>query len=268
MISNMLRVSLFAFLLFVLPFVATAAGLVPCGGEGEAMCDTAFAVQFANGLISFLIQMLGIIAVIVLVIAGFQLVLSAGNEQAWPAAKERITNIIIGIIIILAAWLIVDTIMKGLTGEGLRVWGVIDRSEVPEFIYYDPSNSGSGATGCPDCVQLQGIACKDSQSCSVHPDYAERLQGLSSAGIEVTEAWPPTRNHQATCHSNGTCTDVVFADRNFTPDRVQQFQVLASQNGFRAVYEPPAGVSCSGYTNCTPHSVTGSTGSHFSLYLE
>jgi hypothetical protein len=112
-------------LITVLPLVAMGqgAGLVPCGNAGQPMCDTSFVAIFANGLINFLITMLGVIAVIVLVISGFQMVVSAGDPGAWKTAKERFTNIVIGIIIILAAWLVVDTIMNVLTGQGLNFWG-------------------------------------------------------------------------------------------------------------------------------------------------
>ncbi len=120
-------VAMFApFILTLVPMVVLGQGdgLVPCG-YGDNPCDTDDAVNFVNGLITFLISMLGVIAVIVLVIVGFQLVISGGDQGAMKAAKDRFTNIIIGIIIILAAWLVVDTIMRMLTGDGLDFWGRI-----------------------------------------------------------------------------------------------------------------------------------------------
>ena len=95
-------------------------GLVPCGSPGQEPCTTNHVVAFANNLITWLISILGVIAVIALIITGFKLVTSAGNPGAWADAKEMFTNIVIGIIIILAAWLVVDTILKGLTNEGLN----------------------------------------------------------------------------------------------------------------------------------------------------
>lgn len=100
--------------------LAQDSGLVPCGNETEYDCDLDDAIKLANNVISFLIKMLGVIAVIGLVYAGFKLVTSAGDEGAWREAKSLFTNIVIGIIIILAAFLIVDTILKGLTGKGLE----------------------------------------------------------------------------------------------------------------------------------------------------
>lgn len=111
-----------ALLVFFFPLAVSAAGLIPCGGPGEEMCKTEHVTELASTLISFLISMLGIIAVIALVIVGFQMVISAGNETAWTKAKNTFSNIVIGIIIILAAWLIVDLVLTGLTGRGLNVW--------------------------------------------------------------------------------------------------------------------------------------------------
>lgn len=101
---------------------AQAGGLVPCGGQNGDPCNTNDVVGFANSMIDYLIKALGVIAVIVMVYAGFKLVVSAGNEGEWTKAKELFTNVIIGIILILAAWLIVDTVLKGLTGRGLGDW--------------------------------------------------------------------------------------------------------------------------------------------------
>ena len=112
------------FLLVLLPNVVMAqdTGLVPCG-YADNPCTTAHVAAFVNGLISFLISILSVFAVIVLVITGFQMVVSAGNADQWGVLTRRLTNIIIGIVLILAAWLIVDTIMRALTGQGLDVWG-------------------------------------------------------------------------------------------------------------------------------------------------
>lgn len=120
---------------FVLVFLPVAAlgqdvetGLVTCGYNNNP-CDTTDVVNFVNGLIKFLISLLAIIAVIMLTITGFQMVVSGGNSNQMGVLKDRLTNIIIGIIIILAAWLVVDKIMEMLTGKGLDGpggWGILN----------------------------------------------------------------------------------------------------------------------------------------------
>ena len=116
---------LLATFVMVTPFFVMAqadGGLVPCGTGAEYDCTTASVITLANGLITFLITMLGIIGVIAMVYAGFILVTSGGDEGAWTKGKTIFTNVVIGIIIILAAWLIVDVILKQLTGNGINYW--------------------------------------------------------------------------------------------------------------------------------------------------
>ena len=111
----------FAFLIF--PSVTLAqGGLVPCNGPD---CTTCHAVQLANNVVNFLITILSVLAVIVMVYAGFKMVISGGNTEAWEDAKKKFFNVIIGFIIVLAAWLIVDTILEVLTDQGLDAWGSV-----------------------------------------------------------------------------------------------------------------------------------------------
>lgn len=97
-------------------------GLVTCQGPD---CNACKLVEMVNKIVNFLIVLLTILATFVLVIAGFRMVTSGGNSSAWDSAKQSFLNVIIGFILVLAAWLIVDTILKALTGTGLEVWGVI-----------------------------------------------------------------------------------------------------------------------------------------------
>ncbi len=119
-------ISLFiAFLTTSLPLVAAAAGLVPCGGEGEAMCGTADFVALANNIMSWLVTILSIIAVMVMMVSGFEMVTSGGDVAVMSRGKERLKNVIIGIFLVLGAWLIIDQILKVLTGIGLSYWGSV-----------------------------------------------------------------------------------------------------------------------------------------------
>ena len=118
-------VNFLVFLLIASPIAALAqAGLVPCNGVD---CNTCDIILLVNGLISFLVTMLSIIAVIVMVYTGFLMVTSGGDETKWTAAKGYFTNVVIGIVLVLAAWLIVDTLLGMLTKQGgLEFWGNLD----------------------------------------------------------------------------------------------------------------------------------------------
>ena len=89
-------------------------GLVACTGID---CNFCSAVETANNVINLLFELMIVAAVILVVVAGLKLVTSAGNVSAMQDAKGMLANVIIGFIIVLSAWLIVDTLMKALMGD-------------------------------------------------------------------------------------------------------------------------------------------------------
>ena len=52
--------------------------------------------------------------------AGWKYV-TAGGGGGWSAAREIFTNVLVGLVIILAAWLIVDTIMRAPVNENATI---------------------------------------------------------------------------------------------------------------------------------------------------
>lgn len=134
-----LFLAIFSFTLItpmVVPDVAVAqislAEYAGCSGPDCSACNL---VNLANGLITWLIGFLFIIFAIIIAYAGFGLVTSGGNHHELDEAKNRFVNALIGLIIVLAAWLIVDTIMRGLVGrEGAE--GQIPNGQVSGWLYW------------------------------------------------------------------------------------------------------------------------------------
>ena len=270
-------------ILFTLLFIISApdlaaAQLVTCEGVDCTACDF---VSMVNGVVNFLITLSVVFAVIMLAVAGFKMLTSGGNANAASEARGIFTNVVIGFIIILSAWLIIDTILRIATNTGgLDAWGLVDCGGLVQPRVGDPTGlegpeagtvlNPRSSAGCPTCVDIStAVSCKNSRSCTAEAEFGERLAGLarvSAVELEVTEGFPPTRTHQAGCHGDGTCVDIVFKDRNWTPERVKAFQAQAKALGFRAVYEPGKGESCAGYSECVPFEKTKATASHFSLY--
>lgn len=113
------------------PFFSEAQGLADFAGCSGTDCSACNIVGMTNELIKWLIGITFMLFAVLCAWAGFGLVTSGGNQGELDAAKEKFTNAIIGLIIILSAWLIVDTIMRGLVGtegrEGqIRVEGTVD----------------------------------------------------------------------------------------------------------------------------------------------
>ena len=136
--------SIFVFLsigLFFTPIPAEAVGgIVPCDGIHCQACDL---VQLGQNLIFWFIKAMAAVIALIFAWGGMKMVMSAGNTEGVSEAKGMMTNAVIGFIILLAAWLIVDTILKAVTNEGtLGPWNEITCVAQPEYSW-NPVVDGS-----------------------------------------------------------------------------------------------------------------------------
>ncbi len=119
-----MRIFLLSSLLFIGSFFiapyADAAGIVPCDGPD---CQTCHFIQLGNNILTWIVGVMATICAIVIAVAGLKMVTAGGDTGAISNAKSMITNVIIGFVILLAAWLIVDTVMKVLVGGTLPGFG-------------------------------------------------------------------------------------------------------------------------------------------------
>ncbi|MFA6257006.1 MAG: pilin [Candidatus Paceibacterota bacterium] len=106
-------------LMLVMPFVSLAEdpvpepGLVPCTNTLTDPCDFNALMEMVNKIIDFLLfKMFVPIAAIMFAYAGVIMVTSGGEASGERAkAKKIFTNTVLGLIIAVAAWLIISTIL-------------------------------------------------------------------------------------------------------------------------------------------------------------
>lgn len=84
--------------------------------------------QIANFFVGFV----GVIAIIMLIVGGYYMLASGGNEEMVTKGKKAVTYAVIGIIVIVLAYAIVYTITSGLSDLGGAG---------------DPSGDGGGGLG-------------------------------------------------------------------------------------------------------------------------
>ena len=233
-------VAVIAFALMFLPTDAVLAqtGLVTCSG---ADCGSCQLVAMINLIIVWLIGILFILFAVMMVVAGFGLVTSGGNQSALDAAKSKFQNALIGIIIVLAAWLIVDTVMKGLVGGGssgaamgeLVGWGPWSQVQctaqaVPhEYVETNPEPAGTvptdpSAPSAPGTPLTQAEAASRLSAAGVGVKPGARLEGIQphvidgvialnrscGCNIVVTEGTGGTHQNGTYSHSNGYKLDL------------------------------------------------------------
>jgi len=170
----------FVFVLLLLaPDLATAqsdGGLVTCTGLDCDFCN--FATMVDN-IIDFLVTLLIIIATIILAITGLQMAYTAaGGGEAREILKDRMTNIIIGFILIIASWVLVDTLLKALVTDDLAnnwrtptedlCFGQTDPGEpvfgrLAEGIGDMTDREYTAQFGNPDQERAEGAVCDESQ---------------------------------------------------------------------------------------------------------
>ncbi len=188
----------------VLP--AEAAGLVPCGGQGEMPCQACHVTELINNVVAWLFVVLSIVAAILIMIAGFKLVTSGGNSSALSAAKDTLVNILIGFIILMGGWIIIDTFMKALvTGQVYGIWNQIQCTNQPGA-YNAPAGSGQSAVA------------------------PSRYTGVTGGGVQCAAA-------------NTACSVSTLMGYGFTPEQANIMSCIAmtESTGNPNAYNPTGG---------------------------
>jgi hypothetical protein len=96
------------------------SGLVPCGNSVNKPCTIAHLFRGFIVMTNYLISLAGIVAVISITYAGFRMVTSQGSETERGAAKKRLSNSIIGMILVFAAFLLVNALFSGSINIGVK----------------------------------------------------------------------------------------------------------------------------------------------------
>jgi hypothetical protein len=206
------------------PFLSLAMQYTPME-EVPGLGRTSDWCVYLSYIYKFGLWVVGIAALLMISIGGFMYISSAGNNASMEKAKGVITDAVIGLVMTLTAWLVLNTINPALVNcsipQTLRVQAIPVPAAPPGApavgtgIPMGPSitsiadcHPATNCTNCNNCSQVTGIACKESP-CYLNSLLLARLQTVSqSTAWRITEPWPPTVFHSSSCHANGTCADI------------------------------------------------------------
>lgn len=230
--------------------VVYSAGLIPqCPASGCRLCDL---VTLANNVITFIIQMSVFVAVLLLVVAGFKSIIAGESAEL----GSTFFNIVIGIVIMLCGWLVIDTVLKVLIGGQLGPWNQIQCVDNP--VPTAPPNLGNGTisgvpytgvtgggvqcaaanTSCsPASIMATGlsqaqanamscIAMTESSGVPSTPPYNQTHPGSNSTACGTFQITRTTWNSSASgaCSNFSSCTDASC--------NVQVAAKLVQRNGY------------------------------------
>ena len=96
---------------------AFAAGIVPpCDPTAPATdpnaCNMDALLTLGENIVNTLIGLAFIITTIFLLIGAFKLIISQGAPNAISSAKKNITSAIVGLVIVLVAWVVLNTLIN------------------------------------------------------------------------------------------------------------------------------------------------------------
>jgi hypothetical protein len=109
-----------------------ASQIVPCGQEGN-YCNLCHLVSLAQNLINIGIFITIALSAMTFAVAGLKYMSSGGDTGKATEARKMFTSVVIGLIIILGAWVGVDTLMKTVVDDA-------------EFGPWNSIGCGQGAT--------------------------------------------------------------------------------------------------------------------------
>lgn len=111
----------------LVPVFAAAENLIPCGEPGNP-CDLCDVFQLGTNILNFFLlptsfnhyaAIVPLIGAFFLVFGGFSYIIAGGNPQGVTRATTILTTTVIGLIIVYASWLFVNTIFQAL---GVSQW--------------------------------------------------------------------------------------------------------------------------------------------------
>lgn len=254
LIFNVILVGVY---ILITPYISLAAGLVPCGGEGQKQCQTCHTIILMDNVLDWLIVVLSIVASIIIVYAGVRLVISLGDTSAKEIAKRHISNVIIGYVLLLASWLLVDTVTKFLlSDQNYGTWNQIQCVEQPKPIeaqkeYINLGSLGGGTVGT-DCEALPN----DQYNCTRAVASCTAVGGTptiitTSIPHRVDCYYEPGGGYGGTCEiiSSGPCSPENL--RPYFGDRAEEASRICSMESGGAPIRSGSDLCCGPDRDCS-----------------
>lgn len=115
--------------LIVMPSFAFAAMGIPtivtCGNTGQAACTVCDLAKLAQNILDAAIYLAVVLSAVLFAWAGFLYLTNVANTGQHERAIETFRNVVIGLVIIVAGWLVVDIVMRTFVGASLLPWNAI-----------------------------------------------------------------------------------------------------------------------------------------------
>jgi hypothetical protein len=124
--------------------------LVPCGDPGQPTCQTCHLYQLVENVFAWVFGLATFVVIVLIIYGGFRLATSTGNQMAKRDARKIISSAIIGFVLVLSAWMLVElmiTTLSGAEGSG-SIWTSLQCVDQPD----------AGVSGADASVTDMGVS--------------------------------------------------------------------------------------------------------------
>jgi len=118
-----------------------AGGFVPCGNTADNPCQIGHLFSAFVVIVNYMIAMAGFVAVVFIVIAGLMMIYSQGQEKM-KEAKGRLSGAVIGLVLVAAAFILINAIFTGSLSLGIKQGGDVLTNPL-DYIQSSPSKSSN-----------------------------------------------------------------------------------------------------------------------------
>jgi hypothetical protein len=103
-----------------------------CSGPGgcQNICDIAL---LAQNILNTAIFLAVIISAFLFAYAGWQSLTAGGDTEKIRSARTVFTKVLIGLLIIIGGWVVIDTLMKTVTNESFGPWNKVCEEIISHF---------------------------------------------------------------------------------------------------------------------------------------
>ena len=183
---------------------------------------------FINFIMELGIGIAGVLGVVMLVIYGFQYAANDQNVGNFEVVKKKITNVVLGLMLLLGITIILRTINPDLlvVEPGIDVVQLEKFNSDNDVIVPDATGSGRqptktfAAASCPGgVISIPAVFSKKPASKTICKDLSDRLIQLKTKTDSLGITWRITStmdgDHQSKCHKkgfpqSGACADIAL----------------------------------------------------------
>jgi len=241
---------------------ALAQGLVKCGNPGQPACNLCSLLELVKTLINYVITLAFAFTGLFITWGAFVIMTAGGGSERVQEGKKIVTAAVIGLVIMLSAWLILGTVIQILTGSPSKLPWTQIQCTIPAPRAGAPIDSSSTAVSeqaardqlakagisvnkgaCPagssyqsvsgGCTSMAGI-----QSSTL--DSAVQLKKDCGCNLNITGAAELGHATGVASHASGNKLDFSL-NPDLTRYIQQSFPPIATRSDGAAQYQAPDG---------------------------